>query len=54
MKTINEIGNAHETKFVLDAGKEFKAEAKRNKALGIWAAGLMGKPRPRSKNTSSK
>ncbi len=43
MKTINEIGNAHETKFVLDAGKEFKAEAKRNKALGIWAAGLMGK-----------
>jgi len=43
MKTFDERGNAHETKFVLDAAKEFKAEAKRNKALGLWAAGLMGK-----------
>ncbi len=43
MKTFDERGNAHETKFVLDAAKEFKAEAKRNKALGHWAAGLMGK-----------
>jgi hypothetical protein len=32
-----------ETKFVLDAAKEFKAEAKRNKALGIWAAEFLGK-----------
>ena len=44
MSTFDERGNAQETKFVLDAAKEFKAEAKRNKALGHWAAGLMGKP----------
>jgi len=43
MSTFDERGNAQETKFVLDAAKEFKAEAKRNKALGHWAAGLMGK-----------
>ena len=43
MSTFDERGNAQETKFVLDAAKEFKAEAKRNKALGQWAAGLMGK-----------
>ncbi|WP_427451309.1 DUF1476 domain-containing protein [Litorimonas sp. WD9-15] len=43
MSTFDERSNAQETKFVLDAGKEFKAEAKRNKALGHWAAGLMGK-----------
>jgi len=43
MSTYDERGNAQETKFVLDAAKEFKAEAKRNKALGHWAASLMGK-----------
>ena len=43
MKTFDERGNAQETKFVHDAAKEFKAEARRNKALGHWAAGLMGK-----------
>ncbi len=43
MSTIDDRGNAQETKFVLDAAKEFKAEAKRNKALGHWAAGLMGR-----------
>lgn len=43
MSTFDERGNAQETKFVLDAAKEFKAEAKRNKALAHWAAGLMGK-----------
>ena len=43
MSTFDDRGNAQETKFVLDAAKEFKAEAKRNKALGHWAAGLMGK-----------
>lgn len=44
MSTFDERGNAQEAKFVLDAAKEFKAESKRNKALGHWAAGLMGKP----------
>lgn len=43
MSTFDERGNAQETKFVLDAAKEFKAEAKRNKALGLWASSLMGK-----------
>ena len=43
MSQFDDRGNAQETKFVLDAAKEFKAEAKRNKALGHWAAGLMGK-----------
>ncbi len=43
MSSIDERGNAQETKFVLDAAQEFKAEAKRNKALGLWAAGLLGK-----------
>jgi len=48
MSSFDERGNAQETKFVLDAAKEFKAEAKRNKALGHWAAGLMGKPESES------
>lgn len=43
MSMFDERENASETKFVLDAAKEFKAEAKRNKALGHWAAALMGK-----------
>lgn len=43
MSGFDERENAHETKFVLDAAKEFKAEAKRNKALGNWAAPLMGR-----------
>ncbi len=43
MSQFDERKNAQETKFVLDAAKEFKAEAKRNKALGHWASGLMGK-----------
>ena len=43
MSQFDERKNAQEAKFVMDAAKEFKAEAKRNKALGHWAAGLMGK-----------
>ncbi len=43
MKTFEDRGNAQETKFIHDAAKEFKAEARRNKALGHWAAGLLGK-----------
>ena len=42
MSTFDERQNASETKFVLDAQKEFKSEARRNKLLGEWAAGLMG------------
>lgn len=42
MTLFDDRENASETKFVLDAGKEFKSEAKRNKMLGEWAADLMG------------
>ena len=43
MSSFDDRKNASETRFVMDKGKEFKAEARRNKALGMWAAGLMGK-----------
>jgi len=35
---------AFESKFALDEELKFKAEARRNKLLGLWAAGLLGKP----------
>lgn len=44
MSAIKDRGNVQEAQFILDAAKEFKAEAVRNKALGHWAAGLMAKP----------
>lgn len=31
-----------EAKFALDETKKFKAMARRNRLLGLWAAGLMG------------
>lgn len=43
MSSFDDRKNASEARFVRDAAKEFKAEARRNKALGHWAAGLMGK-----------
>ncbi|WP_298918475.1 DUF1476 domain-containing protein [uncultured Algimonas sp.] len=43
MSMFDDRKNASETRFALDAAKEFKAEARRNKALGHWAATLMGK-----------
>jgi len=35
--------NAFENKFAHDADMQFKAEARRNKLVGLWAADLMGK-----------
>ena len=43
MSTIDERENAFESKFAHDAEMQFKAEARRNKLLGLWAAELMGK-----------
>lgn len=43
MSGINERGDAFENKFAHDEALKFKAEARRNKLLGVWAAGLMGK-----------
>lgn len=42
MTTFNEREVAFESKFAHDAEMQFKAEARRNKLLGLWAAELMG------------
>jgi hypothetical protein len=46
MSSFDERKNAQETKFVLDAAKEFKVAAKRNKALGLWVADIIGHSDP--------
>ncbi|MFL4471264.1 DUF1476 domain-containing protein [Tateyamaria armeniaca] len=43
MSTFDDRENAFENKYAHDAEMLFKAEARRNKLLGLWAAGLMGK-----------
>ena len=43
MTTFDERENAFENKFAHDAEMQFKAEARRNKLLGLWAADLLGK-----------
>ena len=42
MSGIDDLGKANEGKFALDGEQEFKAVARRNKLLGLWAADLMG------------
>lgn len=43
MTTFDDRESAFEGKFAHDAEMQFKAEARRNKLLGLWAAGLLGK-----------
>ena len=43
MTTFDDRENAFETKFAHDSEMQFKAEARRNKLVGLWAAGLLGK-----------
>ncbi|MCO4849087.1 MAG: DUF1476 domain-containing protein [Yoonia sp.] len=43
MSSMKDRENAFETKYAHDAEMQFKAEARRNKLLGLWAADLMGK-----------
>ena len=43
MSTFDDRKNAFENKFAHDAEMRFKAEARRNKLLGLWAADLLGK-----------
>lgn len=43
MTTFDERERGFETKFALDAEQAFKAIARRNKALGLWAGGVLGK-----------
>lgn len=41
MTTFDDREKAYEAKFALDQDQEFKAMARRNKLLGLWAAGKM-------------
>ena len=43
MSSFSDRENAFENKYAHDAEMQFKAEARRNKLLGLWAADLMGK-----------
>ncbi|UXU74944.1 MULTISPECIES: DUF1476 domain-containing protein [unclassified Paracoccus (in: a-proteobacteria)] len=43
MTTFDDRERAYEAKFAHDAELNFRAEARRNRLLGEWAAGLLGK-----------
>ena len=43
MTTFDDRERAQEAKFAHDAELNFKAEARRSRLLGEWAAGLLGK-----------
>lgn len=43
MTSMDDREKAFENKFALDQELRFKAEARRNKLLGLWAAGLLGR-----------
>lgn len=43
MTTFDDREHAFEAKFAHDADMQFKAEARRNKLAGLWAAELLGK-----------
>lgn len=43
MSSFDERERAFESKFAHDAEMQFKAIARRNRRLGLWAAGLLGK-----------
>jgi hypothetical protein len=43
MSSFDDRENAFENKYAHDAEMQFKAEARRNKLLGLWAAELLGK-----------
>lgn len=42
MNQFDDRQKGQEAKFAFDAEKKFKAEARRNKLVGIWAAELLG------------
>ena len=43
MTTYDDRERAFEAKFAHDAEMQFRAEARRNKLVGLWAAALLGK-----------
>ena len=42
MTTFDKREESFEKKFALDEEQKFKAEARRNRLLGLWAAGKLG------------
>lgn len=42
MSTFDDREKGFESKFAHDSEMRFRAEARRNKLVGLWAAGLMG------------
>ena len=46
MSNFDQRKDAFESKFALDEELRFKATARRNKLLGLWAAGKLGKTGP--------
>lgn len=43
MTTFNDRENAFENRFAHDADMLFKAMSRRNRLVGLWAAGLLGR-----------
>ncbi|WP_121061929.1 DUF1476 domain-containing protein [Chachezhania antarctica] len=43
MSSFDDRANAFESKYAHDEEMQFRAVARRNKMVGLWAAGLMGK-----------
>jgi hypothetical protein len=43
MTTFDQRERAYEAKFALDAEQEFRAVSRRNRMLGHWAGGILGK-----------
>lgn len=43
MTTFDDRERGFESKFVLDSEQQFRAEARRNHLLGVWAGNLLGK-----------
>ncbi len=43
MSAFDDRENAFESKFAHDSEMQFRAEARRNKLVGLWAAALLGK-----------
>ena len=49
MMAFDDRKNAFETKFALDEELRFRATARRNRLLGLWAAERLGKTGPEAK-----
>ena len=50
MTTFDDRERGYEAKFAHDADLRFRAEARRNRLLGEWAAGLLGKTGDEARN----